>query len=123
MHCAAVSKGPVFLALCRELTPVCHGDVVHLEGCSDGGTWLVDREQGFLVLQPDSLISGTSISSSIRCMRRAVLGEMFKVILYSLMSMERYRPDIGLLLYLKTGNIHPVAASRMDHRGTVSPPV
>ncbi|MEQ2218565.1 hypothetical protein XENOCAPTIV_005039, partial [Xenoophorus captivus] len=105
-----------------ELTPVCCGDVVHLEGCSDGGTWLVDREQGFLVLQPDSLISGTSISSSIRCMRRAVLGEMFKVILYSLMSMERYRPDIGLLLYLKTGNIHPVAASRMDHRGTVSSP-
>ncbi|MEQ2264568.1 hypothetical protein XENORESO_012835 [Xenotaenia resolanae] len=267
-----------------ELTPVCRGDVVHLEGCSDSGTWLVDREQGFLVLQPDNLISGTSISSSIRCMRRAVLGEMFKsfdggskqmlngtmvhevfqraatakdfslqklsqladealcsprhlgdmytlgasqeemkqelyeylpslehwaneylcsstpktisstiatnrcqapaavfalteladieenvwsprfglkgkidvtarvriqrprngrhgiseeqtvplelktgresnsiehrsqVILYSLMSMERYRPDIGLLLYLKTGNIHPVAASRMDHR-------
>ncbi|XP_054892940.1 DNA replication ATP-dependent helicase/nuclease DNA2 isoform X3 [Poeciliopsis prolifica] len=61
-----------------ELTPVCRGDVVHLEGRSEGGTWLVDREQGFLVLQPDSLISGTSISNSIRCMRRAVLGEMFK---------------------------------------------
>ncbi|XP_044065123.1 DNA replication ATP-dependent helicase/nuclease DNA2 [Siniperca chuatsi] len=61
-----------------ELTPVCRGDVVHLEGHSDGGSWLVDREQGFLVLLPDSLISGTSISSSIRCMRRAVLGDMFK---------------------------------------------
>ncbi|KAM4743543.1 DNA replication ATP-dependent helicase/nuclease DNA2 [Anableps anableps] len=61
-----------------ELTPVCRGDVVHLEGCSNGGTWLVDRERGFLVLHPDSLISGTSISNSIRCMRRAVLGEMFK---------------------------------------------
>ncbi|KAI3377816.1 hypothetical protein L3Q82_008954 [Scortum barcoo] len=61
-----------------EMTPVCRGDVVHLEGCSDGGSWLVDREQGLLVLVPDSLISGTSISSSIRCMRRAVLGDMFK---------------------------------------------
>ncbi|XP_070763238.1 DNA replication ATP-dependent helicase/nuclease DNA2 [Enoplosus armatus] len=61
-----------------EMTPVCRGDVVHLEGRSDGGSWLVDREQGFLVLLPDSLISGTSISSSIRCMRRAVLGDMFK---------------------------------------------
>nr|XP_046240389.1 DNA replication ATP-dependent helicase/nuclease DNA2 isoform X2 [Scatophagus argus] len=61
-----------------EMTPVCSGDVVHLEGRSDGGCWLVDREQGFLVLLPDSLISGTSISSSIRCMRRAVLGDMFK---------------------------------------------
>uniref|UniRef100_A0A669CQN7 DNA replication ATP-dependent helicase/nuclease n=1 Tax=Oreochromis niloticus TaxID=8128 RepID=A0A669CQN7_ORENI len=61
-----------------EMTPVRPGDVVHLEGRSDGGSWLVDREQGFLVLLPDSLISGTSISSSIRCMRRAVLGDMFK---------------------------------------------
>ncbi|XP_078107030.1 DNA replication ATP-dependent helicase/nuclease DNA2-like [Sander vitreus] len=61
-----------------EMTPVCHGDVVHLEGRSDAGSWVVDREQGFLVLLPDSLISGTSISSSIRCMRRAVLGDMFK---------------------------------------------
>ncbi|KAM7014960.1 DNA replication ATP-dependent helicase/nuclease DNA2 [Tautogolabrus adspersus] len=61
-----------------EMTPVCRGDVVHLEGHCDGGSWLVDREQGFLILLPDSLISGTSISSSIRCMRRAVLGDMFK---------------------------------------------
>uniref|UniRef100_A0A8C2ZPC0 DNA replication ATP-dependent helicase/nuclease n=1 Tax=Cyclopterus lumpus TaxID=8103 RepID=A0A8C2ZPC0_CYCLU len=61
-----------------DMTPVCCGDVVHLEGCSDGGSWVVGREQGFLVLLPDSLISGTSISNSIRCMRRAVLGDMFK---------------------------------------------
>lgn len=63
----------------REMTPVCRGDVVHLEGQPDAGSWLMDREKGFLVLRPDSLVSGTSISSSIRCMRRAVLGEMFKV--------------------------------------------
>uniref|UniRef100_A0A671YLP7 DNA replication ATP-dependent helicase/nuclease n=1 Tax=Sparus aurata TaxID=8175 RepID=A0A671YLP7_SPAAU len=61
-----------------EMTPVRRGDVVHLEGHSEGASWVVDREQGFLVLLPDSLISGTSISSSIRCMRRAVLGDMFK---------------------------------------------
>lgn len=65
--------------LSRETTPVRRGDVVHLEGHSEGASWVVDREQGFLVLLPDSLISGTSISSSIRCMRRAVLGDMFKV--------------------------------------------
>lgn len=63
----------------REMTPVSIGDVVHLEGQSEGGSWLMDREKGFLVLLPDSLISGTSISSSIRCMRRAVLGDIFKV--------------------------------------------
>lgn len=67
------------LHVSREVTPVCCGDVVHLEGRCDGGSWLVDREQGFLVLLPDSLVSGTSISNSIRCMRRAVLGDLFKV--------------------------------------------
>ncbi|XP_057707140.1 DNA replication ATP-dependent helicase/nuclease DNA2 [Corythoichthys intestinalis] len=61
-----------------EMTPVCRGDVIHLEGRADSGFWTVDREQGLLVLLPDFLVSGTSISSSIRCMRRAVLGEMFK---------------------------------------------
>ncbi|XP_073321000.1 DNA replication ATP-dependent helicase/nuclease DNA2 [Pagrus major] len=61
-----------------EMTPVRRGDVVHLEGHPEGASWVVDREHGFLVLLPDSLISGTSISSSIRCMRRAVLGDMFK---------------------------------------------
>uniref|UniRef100_A0A8C2ZMK2 DNA replication ATP-dependent helicase/nuclease n=1 Tax=Cyclopterus lumpus TaxID=8103 RepID=A0A8C2ZMK2_CYCLU len=222
---------------CLDMTPVCCGDVVHLEGCSDGGSWVVGREQGFLVLLPDSLISGTSISNSIRCMRRAVLGDMFKVqsftninnirtcfyeemkqelhdylpalehwakeylssttpkgislkmydsttvvtvaeladieenvwsprfglkgkidvtarvqiqkprsgshrtseertvplelktgkesnsiehrsqvILYTLMSSERYHSEAGLLLYLKTGNLHPVVASHMDRR-------
>lgn len=61
------------------MTPVLCGDVIHLEGQCDNGSWLVDREQGFLILQPDSLISGTSIANSIRCMRRAVLGDLFKV--------------------------------------------
>ncbi|KAL0964691.1 hypothetical protein UPYG_G00327630 [Umbra pygmaea] len=61
-----------------ESTPVSQGDVIHLEGPSVLGSWLIDRDSGFLVLLPDVLISGTSIASGIRCMRRAVLGEMFK---------------------------------------------
>lgn len=40
-----------------------------------------------------------------------------KVILYTLMSLERYSPEAGFLLYLKTGNVHPVVASHMDRRG------
>ncbi|CAL8243483.1 unnamed protein product [Lota lota] len=59
-------------------SPVSRSSVVHLEGQCVSGCWLVDREQGFLVLLPDVLISGTSISNSIRCMRRAVLSDMFK---------------------------------------------
>ncbi|XP_016326648.1 LOW QUALITY PROTEIN: DNA replication ATP-dependent helicase/nuclease DNA2-like [Sinocyclocheilus anshuiensis] len=61
-----------------ESTPVAVGDVVHLEGRCVSGLWTIDRDSGFLVLLPDLLISGTSIASSIRCMRRGVLGEMFK---------------------------------------------
>lgn len=40
-----------------------------------------------------------------------------QVILYTLMSSDRYHSDSGLLLYLKTGNLHPVVASHMDRRG------
>lgn len=42
-----------------------------------------------------------------------------QVILYTLMAKERYNPEAGLLLYLKTGNIHSVIPSHMDYRGTV----
>ncbi|XP_062852289.1 DNA replication ATP-dependent helicase/nuclease DNA2 [Trichomycterus rosablanca] len=61
-----------------ETMAVAVGDVIHLEGECVSGTWVIDRNSGFIVLLPDVLISGTSIASSIRCMRRAVLGEMFK---------------------------------------------
>ncbi|XP_076831088.1 DNA replication ATP-dependent helicase/nuclease DNA2 [Brachyhypopomus gauderio] len=61
-----------------ETTPVAVGDVIHLEGECVSGSWVIDRDSGYLVLLPDLLISGTSIANSIRCMRRAVLGEMFK---------------------------------------------
>uniref|UniRef100_A0A673GAX9 DNA replication ATP-dependent helicase/nuclease n=1 Tax=Sinocyclocheilus rhinocerous TaxID=307959 RepID=A0A673GAX9_9TELE len=61
-----------------ESTPVAVGDVIHLEGRCVSGLWMIDRDSGFLVLLPDLLISGTSIANSIRCMRRGVLGEMFK---------------------------------------------
>lgn len=63
----------------RENTPVAVGDIVHLEGECVSGLWVIDRDFGYLVLLPDVLISGTSIANSVRCMRRAVLGEMFKV--------------------------------------------
>ncbi|XP_073729316.1 DNA replication ATP-dependent helicase/nuclease DNA2 [Misgurnus anguillicaudatus] len=61
-----------------ESTPVAVRDIIHLEGKSVSGLWTIDRDSGFLVLMPDLLMSGTSIASSIRCMRRGVLGEMFK---------------------------------------------
>uniref|UniRef100_A0A8D2AS67 DNA replication ATP-dependent helicase/nuclease DNA2 n=1 Tax=Sciurus vulgaris TaxID=55149 RepID=A0A8D2AS67_SCIVU len=59
-------------------TPVEPGDIIHLEGDGTSGTWIIDEDFGYLILYPDILISSTSIASSIRCMRRAVLSETFR---------------------------------------------
>ncbi|KAL2303290.1 hypothetical protein Nmel_010755, partial [Mimus melanotis] len=61
-----------------ESVPVVPGDIVHLEGECSSGTWVINAQCGYLVLYPDLLLSGTTISSSIRCMRRAVLSERFR---------------------------------------------
>uniref|UniRef100_A0A2K6GRJ8 DNA replication ATP-dependent helicase/nuclease DNA2 n=1 Tax=Propithecus coquereli TaxID=379532 RepID=A0A2K6GRJ8_PROCO len=58
--------------------PIEPGDIIHLEGDCMAGTWIIDKHFGYLILYPDMLISGTSIASSIRCMRRAVLSETFR---------------------------------------------
>ncbi|XP_075697549.1 DNA replication ATP-dependent helicase/nuclease DNA2 isoform X2 [Rhinoderma darwinii] len=56
------------------------GDIVHLEGnLSLPNTWTIDRDSGYIILFPDLLISGTSIANGIRCLRRSVLSEKFKV--------------------------------------------
>lgn len=40
---------------------------------------MINNDKGITVLHPDTLISGTSVSSSFACMRRAVLNERIKV--------------------------------------------
>ncbi|KAM4669528.1 DNA replication ATP-dependent helicase/nuclease DNA2 [Amazona ochrocephala] len=62
----------------RESVPVVPGDIIHLEGECSSGTWVINEQSGYLVLYPDLLLSGTTISNSIRCMRRAVLSERFR---------------------------------------------
>uniref|UniRef100_A0A8B9E3W7 DNA replication ATP-dependent helicase/nuclease n=1 Tax=Anser cygnoides TaxID=8845 RepID=A0A8B9E3W7_ANSCY len=61
-----------------ESVPVVPGDIVHLEGDCSSGTWIIDEQFGYLILYPDLLLSGTTISNSIRCVRRAVLSERFR---------------------------------------------
>uniref|UniRef100_G1PRU7 DNA replication ATP-dependent helicase/nuclease n=1 Tax=Myotis lucifugus TaxID=59463 RepID=G1PRU7_MYOLU len=72
---------------CKELcilrndwcsVPVEPGDIIHLEGECTSDTWIIDEDSGYLILYPDMLISGTSVASSIRCLRRAVLSETFR---------------------------------------------
>uniref|UniRef100_A0A8C9EI22 DNA replication ATP-dependent helicase/nuclease DNA2 n=1 Tax=Pavo cristatus TaxID=9049 RepID=A0A8C9EI22_PAVCR len=61
-----------------ESVPVVPGDIIHLEGECNSGTWIINEQSGYLILYPDLLLSGTTISSSIRCMRKAVLSERFR---------------------------------------------
>uniref|UniRef100_A0A8B9FR10 DNA replication ATP-dependent helicase/nuclease DNA2 n=1 Tax=Amazona collaria TaxID=241587 RepID=A0A8B9FR10_9PSIT len=61
-----------------ESVPVVPGDIIHLEGECSSGIWVINEQSGYLVLYPDLLLSGTTISNSIRCMRRAVLSERFR---------------------------------------------
>ena len=63
----------------RCSVPVEPGDIVHLEGDRVSETWMIDDDVGYFILYPDMLISGTSVASSIRCLRRAVLSETFRV--------------------------------------------
>nr|5EAN_A Chain A, DNA replication ATP-dependent helicase/nuclease DNA2 [Mus musculus] len=58
--------------------PVEPGDIVHLEGDCTSEPWIIDDDFGYFILYPDMMISGTSVASSIRCLRRAVLSETFR---------------------------------------------
>ncbi|GAB1597754.1 DNA replication ATP-dependent helicase/nuclease DNA2-like [Argonauta hians] len=56
------------------------GDIVHiLEASVDAaGVYHITDEKGLLVINPDFLLSSTSVVSSLFCMRKAVLNERFK---------------------------------------------
>lgn len=79
MWCPYLANGCSNVLRYRESVPVVPGDIIHLEGECSSGTWIINDQSGYLVLYPDLLLSGTTISNSIRCMRRAVLSERFRV--------------------------------------------
>lgn len=55
-------------------------DIVTIQARRESQRWIVDNDDGFLVTQPDTLISGTTITSALFCNRRAVLSERFRKI-------------------------------------------
>ena len=61
------------------------GDIVNVLGLDEevNKDWVIDDMNGLLVVNPDMLISGTSIVSTLFCMRKAVLNERFKVCITS----------------------------------------
>jgi len=55
-------------------------DVIIIQAKQELQQWIVDNQNGFLITQPDMLISGTTLMSGLFCSRRAVLTEKFRKI-------------------------------------------
>ncbi|RZF34293.1 hypothetical protein LSTR_LSTR015123 [Laodelphax striatellus] len=54
-------------------------DTISIEAKRDSQCgWLVNDLYGFVVLEPDTLISSTALVGSLFCMRRAILASMFR---------------------------------------------
>jgi DNA replication ATP-dependent helicase Dna2 len=61
-------------------TVVTLGSIIHIVGSFDhNGICVVDNEHNFIVTNPDYLISATTVSDTVSCMRKAVLQERVKV--------------------------------------------
>ncbi|XP_033337738.2 DNA replication helicase/nuclease 2 [Megalopta genalis] len=54
------------------------GDIIAIQARKETPHWIVDNTSGFLVVHPDTLISGTTVVGALFCRRRAVLAEKFK---------------------------------------------
>ncbi|RUS89794.1 hypothetical protein EGW08_002497, partial [Elysia chlorotica] len=59
-------------------TKVDPGDVVNVLADMEGGQFIVDDKKGLVVVNPDTLLSGTLVVSAVFCRRKSVLNEQFK---------------------------------------------
>ncbi|CAL7942303.1 unnamed protein product [Xylocopa violacea] len=56
------------------------GDVVAVQAVKVSGKWIIDNNNGYLVNNPDLLISGTTVATATFCRRKSVLMEKFRKI-------------------------------------------
>ncbi|XP_050492574.1 DNA replication ATP-dependent helicase/nuclease DNA2 isoform X3 [Bombus huntii] len=63
-------------------------DIVVIQARKENNQWIIDNSSGFLIVQPDALISGTTVSGALFCKRKAVLSEKFR-------KMESLPPFMG----------------------------
>ncbi|CAH1801027.1 unnamed protein product [Owenia fusiformis] len=60
-------------------TYVKDGDVVHILSNHDNmDTYHIDDLSGYIIVNPDKLVSGTTVVSTVHCMRKSILNEIFK---------------------------------------------
>ncbi|KAK3727809.1 hypothetical protein QZH41_008231, partial [Actinostola sp. cb2023] len=64
-----------------EMTEVEPGDLVHVTGEFDmtSGICILDNQTDqYIVVHPDTLVSGTTVAGATRCLRRSILNERFR---------------------------------------------
>jgi len=60
-------------------TIIAEGDIVNIDGeWNEEGVTVINDLKGMIVVNPDTLVSGTAVVSALFCMRKAVLSEKFK---------------------------------------------
>ena len=59
-------------------TEVKSNDIINVDVAWSGDSAEVDDRAGFVIVNPDLLVSGTAVVSALFCMRKAVLSERFK---------------------------------------------
>ena len=64
----------------RRYTKILPGEYVIIKAKKDleSKHWIVDNHYGFLVNQPNTLISGTSVVGALFCNRRSIFSEKFR---------------------------------------------
>lgn len=65
--------------LLRFDTPIKVDDIVSVKAhfSTNSKCWLVDNEEGFIIIYPDILLTGTSVVGSLFCSRRSILSYVF----------------------------------------------
>ncbi|XP_076757280.1 DNA replication helicase/nuclease 2 [Xylocopa sonorina] len=57
-----------------------NGDIVAVQAVKISGKWVIDNNNGYLVNNPDLLMSGTTVATATFCSRKSVLMEKFRKI-------------------------------------------
>lgn len=71
----------VFIQIYRTQTKIEPGELIVIKAKKDPTSpkrWIIDNNDGFLINQPDTLISGTSVVGARWCNRRSIFSEKFR---------------------------------------------
>ena len=72
-----------FYGICRRYTKIEPGEAVIVKAkkeTTENKNWIIDNNSGWIINQPDTLISGTSVVGALFCNRKSIFMEKFRQI-------------------------------------------